>query len=654
MLLAVTSWLANTLSRLRPHIKDGWRFSILAALPVAICAYLVALWLEHPSGQYNIFDHISYIAVSLIFAALYLLLLTRRGSTTTAVMAVIVVVYLQFIGKLVFLLYFNAHPDLTQAEFTETFFWIPCLFVLSAFIPGLNRGRVVVVLFFTLFAAICIGYIIPNWLAGRNFGVIYALIEMILANVTLLTLTHNFLGFKESLARTRARAETMERLAYEDNLTGLPNRLALDGELKRLIRERSGGTKLAAAFVDIDGFKFINDTRGHAVGDELLKQFAFRLDSVRRESDVVFRISGDEFVVVFTHLSGEADVLKAGERVRLVLVQPFELNGHLTRITASIGIALCPDQGLTVDALLKHADSAMYTVKHSGKNDVALYDAARDELIEDRALLVSELQNAIRNDQLELYYQPIVDSATNRTVKAEALLRWTSPSRGSIPPSTFIALAEEHGLITQLGTYALETACAQVRQWTQQGLDDIVVSVNVSAYQLKDPNFAPSVKSLLLRTRTDPAKLELELTESAVIRALDQVTAALQALRQLGVAVALDDFGTGYSSLAYLEMLDFDTIKIDRSFASKLTCSRKNPQYSVAIIRAVLEIANTLDVNVIAEGIETREQLEIFRSLGCRILQGYYFGKPMPAAQMTALLRPSVPENHGDHNRVVN
>ena len=650
----MTSWLANILSRLQLHIKDGWRFSILAALPVAICAYLVALWLEHPSGQYSIFDHISYVAISSIFAGLHFLLLTRRWSTTTTVMAVIVVVYLQFIGKLVFLLYFNPHPELTQAEFTETFFWIPCLFVLSAFIPGLNRGRVVVVLFFTLFAVICTAYVIPNWLAGRNFGIIYALIEMILANTTLLTLAHNFLGFRESFARTSARAETMERLAYEDNLTGLPNRLALDEELKHLICERSGGTKLAAAFVDIDGFKFVNDTRGHAVGDELLKQFALRLKSVRREHDIVFRISGDEFVVVFTNLSGEADILSAGERIRSVLAQPFEINGQLSRITASIGIALCPDQGSTVDGLLKHADSAMYTVKHSGKNDVALYKAARDELIEDRALLVSELQNAIRNNQLELYYQPIVDSATNRTIKAEALLRWRSPSHGNVPPSIFIALAEEHGLITQLGTYALETACAQVKQWTQQGLDDIVVSVNVSAYQLKDPNFAPLVQSLLLRTRTDPAKLELELTESAVIHALDQVTVTLQALRRLGVAVAVDDFGTGYSSLSYLEMLDFDTIKIDRSFASKLTCTRKSPQYSVAIIRAVLEIANTLDVKVIAEGIETREQLEIFRSLGCRILQGYYFGKPMPAAQLTALLRPALTENPGEPNRVIN
>lgn len=640
---------------LRGLIKDGWRFSILSAIPVAIGAYLVGLWLERPSGQYNVFDHASYLIIAAIFVGLEVLLLTRRISTTATVMAVIVVVYCQFVGKLVYLLYFNTQPELTQAEFTETFFWIPALFVLSAFIPGLKRGRVVVVLYFTLFSAISVGYIVPNWLSGQNFGIIYALIEMILANVTLLTLTHNFLGFTKSLAKTSARAKTMERLAYQDSLTDLPNRLALEQDLARLIKERSENTRIAVAFIDIDGFKLINDTRGHAIGDKLLSSFAARLGRAKREDDFIFRISGDEFVVLFSNLSGDVNALAVGERVRTALVEPFEVDGHLLNISASVGVALCPDDGTTAATLLKHADAAMYTVKHSGKDGVALYDPSRDAFVEDRALLVGELQQAILDEDFELYYQPIVDLETSRTVKVEALLRWHNSTRGNISPVKFIALAEEHGLISHLGTYVLKTACCQIKSWARQGVDSVVVSVNVSAHQLQDPDFVPLVKSLLLTSGIAPDRLELELTESTVIHALEQVTVTLQALRRLGVSVALDDFGTGYSSLSYLETLDFDTIKIDRSFATKLSHTRKNPQYSVAIIRAVLEIANVLDVKVVAEGIETKEQLEIFRSLGCQLLQGYYFGRPMPAEEITALLQtPPATEFKGVLNRSVN
>lgn len=639
---------------LKEVMSDGWRVSILGALPVAICAYLVALWLEKPSDQYNIFDQVSYLAIAVIFALYFALLLTRLWSTTTTVMAVIVLVYCQFIGKLVFLLYFNPHPLATQAEFTETFFWLPALFVLSAFVPGLAKGRLVVVLFFALFSAISVAYIVPNWQAGKNFGIIYALIEMILANVTLLTLTHNFLGFKESFAKTSARAEMMERLAYRDNLTNLPNRLALEQDLEVFIRQAPADRKIGVAFIDIDRFKFVNDSYGHAAGDHLLISVGERLKRASRKGDYVFRISGDEFVMIFGDLREASETPNVGERIRLALALPFQIQGHVMTVSASIGVALFPDNGVTATELLKHADAAMYTVKHSGKDGVALYDPERDEFIEERAQLVAELRQAIQNEELELFYQPIVDAQARRPVKVEALMRWSSPTRGSVPPAKFIPLAEENGLITLLGSYALRTACFQVKAWLDQGIGDIVVSVNVSAYQLQDPNFVLQVKQLLLITGINPAMIELELTESAIIQALEPVTTTLKALRTLGVSIALDDFGTGYSSLSYLEMLDFDTIKIDRSFAMKLTQSRKNPQFSVAIIRAVLEIADTLEAQVVAEGIETQEQLEIFRALGCQLLQGYYFGQPMSASKMTAMLQPLSRAKPGDYDRVMN
>lgn len=650
----MSSFFAPVAARLRGLRQDPWRLSILGALPVAVCAYLVALGLERPSGQYNVFDHVSYLVIAAIFGGLEVLLLTRRWSTTRTVMTVIVVVYCQFIAKLVYLLYVSPRPHLIQAEFTETFFWIPALFVLSAFVPGMKRGRVVVGLFFTLFAAISVGYVVPHALAGENLGVVYALVEMLLANLTLLTLTHNFIGFRERLARTSTRAETMERLAYRDSLTALPNRLALEQNLTRQIADRSGDARLAVAFIDIDDFKRVNDTWGHAAGDQLLNRFAARLDRAKREGDFVYRMSGDEFVVLFTRLSPEVGALGVGERVRAVLADPFELGGHRLNVSASVGVALYPDDGLEATALLKHADTAMYTVKRSGKDGVSHYDARSAEIAEDRARLVGELRGALHNEELTLHYQPIVDVTTRRPVKVEALMRWPSPTRGDVPPAVFIALAEEHGLITQLGVYALRTACHQVSRWVREGID-VVVSVNVSALQLQDPGFVPLVKNLLSASGTEPDRLELELTESSVIGALEQVTLNLQALRRLGVAVALDDFGTGYSSLSYLETLDFDTIKLDRSFAAKLARTRDNPQYSVAVVRAVLEIASVLGVKVVGEGIETREQLEFFRALGCELLQGFYFGKPMPAAEITALLRafPSG-EARSELSRLVN
>lgn len=637
----VTSVLSTLTARWHGLHEDPWRLNVLGALLVATCAYLFGLWLEGPSGQANPFDWVTYPTLIAVFLTFMVLLVTYRVSTATTVMTVIVVVYAQFVGKLIYLLHFSSRPDLIQAEFTETFFWLPVLFVLSPFIPGMKRGRAVAVLFFASFSAVSVGYIVPNWLAGRNFGVSYALIEMTLANVTLLVLTYSFIGFRESLVRTSERAETMERLAHQDSLTNLPNRLALEHTLARQIERCQEGTKVAVAFIDIDDFKMVNDTQGHAVGDKLLSTFAARLDRLKRDGDAAFRISGDEFVMLFSELPREVDALSIGERVRATLTEPFEVGGRLLNISASVGVALCPDDGLDPAKLLRHADTAMYTVKHRGKDGVAAYRAGSDELIEDRARLLGELRQAIRDGRLELHYQPIIDLWTNRPVKVEALLRWSSPTRGNVPPATFIALAEAHGLIAPLGLYALKSACRQLNTWAREGAEEVVVSVNVSAQQLQDPEFVPLVEALLVTTGVNPARLELELTESSVIHALDQVTQNLRALRRLGVAVALDDFGTGYSSLSYLETLDFDTIKIDHSFAQKLSQTRTNPQYSVAIIRAVLEIAEVLEVTVVAEGIETREQLDLFRGLGCRLVQGYYFSKPVPASEMTALLKTS-------------
>lgn len=483
----------------------------------------------------------------------------------------------QFAGKLLYLLYFNPRPENTLAEFTETFFWLPAVFMLASFIPGLKRGRFMSTLFFVIFAVISVLYVVSNWLAGTNFGTSYALIQLSLANLTLLALTDSFLSFKENLTRTSERAETMERLAYSDSLTALPNRLALEQDLTRLIAERPPETKIAVAFVDIDGFKLVNDSRGHAVGDALLSDFAARFGSIKREGDSVYRISGDEFVVLFSKLPANLNISGIGRRISDVFEAPFDLSKQPLDVSASIGIALCPNDGETAATLLKHADAAMYTVKHSGKNGVAFYEAGRDQFFEDRVVLVSELQAALRDETLELHYQPIVNVTNSLLVKVEALVRWQSSTAADVSPRRFIALAEEHGLIQRLGGFVLNTACGQIKRWERQGIDNVVVCVNVSAHQLQDSGFVPMVSNILEAALVAPHKLELELTESAVIHAYDQVTDNLRKLRRLGVSIALDDFGTGYSSLSYLETLDFDTIKIDCSFATKLTHNAKTP-----------------------------------------------------------------------------
>ena len=628
-------------SDLRTQLRENaWYYSILVSLPVAVCAYLFALLMEEPSGQASAFDFYSYAGIAAVFLVLEVLLLTKKLSLATTVQIIVAVVCCQFLGKLVYLLHFNPQPDKFHAELTETFFWMPAVYILGAFVPGLKRGRAMTLTFFGLVSAVGAGYVVPNLWRGENLGVVYALVELALANTTLLVLVGVFMNIKERFTRENSRAEMLEQLAYSDSLTELPNRLALETTLQDIVCARSFYETVGVFFIDIDGFKAVNDSYGHETGDSLLKAIAERLRTLGRPEDFICRISGDEFIMVFPSLPTPCEAGNVGKRIRSALEQPFNVLDRFLSVSASIGFAVSPGDGDDPATLLRYADAAMYEVKKSGKNGVRRYEPTSEPTTRDRAVLVQELKQAVLGDLpgLTLAYQPIFNDATGRVDKVEALLRWESTVRGSVSPGEFIPLAEEVGLIHKLGSWVLYTACRQAKTWHDQGVRNVRVCVNVSAHQFVQPEFVAVVEDALRASGLPPCGLELELTESVVIHAFERVRECIGALRGKGVAVALDDFGTGYSSLSCLEELEFDTIKLDRSFAQKLARTRGEVHYPVAIVRAVVEIAAVLGVQVVAEGVETSEQRNLFRSLGCTLLQGYCLARPMPAEQVTTLL----------------
>ncbi len=627
--------------------EDGWYYSILVALPAAVCAYAFGLLMEIPSGQASLFDLYTYSFIGMVFICLEVLLVTRKLTLHLTVYIVIALICCQFLGKLIFLLYFNPNPAKFHAELTETFFWMPAIYILASFVPGVKRGRALTLGFFILMSMIGASYVVTNALRAENvgtetLGIIYALVELALANTTLLVLIQAFISFKERFTRETARAELLERLAYSDSLTGLSNRLHLEKTLERVIVERSANESVGVIFIDLDGFKFVNDSYGHEVGDLFLKTIATRLQTIARQTDFVFRVSGDEFVMVLPRLRAPSELTGIGERVRQSLEQPLQVGDWLISASASIGIAQGPLDGDSPADLLRHADAAMYEVKKNGKNGVRSYQHDEASSVRRRLTLMQELKTTLANSEagLTLHYQPIYEATQTTISKVEALVRWHSKSYGPVSPGEFIPMAEEAGLIHKLGEWVLHTACHQAKSWNMLGLTHLKVCVNVSAHQFTQPDFVSVVAGALRNSGLPATCLELELTESVVIRAFERVRDGMTQLRRLGVSVALDDFGTGYSSLSYLEELDFDTIKLDRSFANKLSHTNDEPHYAVAIVRAVVEIAAVLNVNVVAEGIETAAQLATLRGLGCAYMQGYYLARPMPALQLDELLRP--------------
>jgi diguanylate cyclase (GGDEF)-like protein len=380
----------------------------------------------------------------------------------------------------------------------------------------------------------------------------------------------------------------------------------------------------ALLLLDLDRFKDINDTLGHPAGDLLLQEVGVRLSACVREIDTVARIGGDEFSIVLTGIKDATDAQLLSQRLLEIFRNPFDLAGHEVLVTISIGIALIPTDGSIPEKLLQHADIALYRAKEEGRNASRFFEPEMDARLQQRKAFERELRRALSRDELELYYQPKVCLMNDQVAGVEALVRWNHPDRGLVPPSEFIGIAEETGLILQLGEWVLRTACRQAATWS-----DLEVSVNISPAQFRQPDLVQIVRNALHDSGLAPHRLELEVTESVLIQQPAAAAKLLDDLKALGVHVAMDDFGTGYSSLSYLQRFHFDKIKVDRSF---IWAIGREPT-AKAIVRAVISLANSLGMLTCAEGVETNEQLTALRCEGCSEVQGYLFGKPMPAAE---------------------
>ncbi len=448
------------------------------------------------------------------------------------------------------------------------------------------------------------------------------------------------IGTHTDISARKQAEEQINSLAYYDPLTNLPNRRLLMDRLRTAQSNSSRSYNYGALlFLDMDKFKTVNDTLGHDYGDLLLIEVAGRIKSCVREADIVARLGGDEFVVLFEEVDEDAEntsqkVALVAEKIRAALTLPYYLKGIEQYSSPSIGVCLFLGKGESVDALLKHADMAMYQVKDSGRNAVRFFDPAMQLAVETRAALELDLRRALPENQLHLYYQVQVDNE-NRALGAEVLLRWNHPDHGLISPMRFIPIAEESTLILEIGAWVLDAACRQLGQWGKnEQTQNLTLAVNVSAQQFKQFDFVESVAKVLRTHGVKASRLKLELTESVVLNNVTDVVATMHALKALGVGLSMDDFGTGYSSLAYLKQLPLDQLKIDQSFIRDMN----SDQNDAVMVKTIIDLAQNFRLNVIAEGVETEAQLTLLKKLGCAEYQGYYFSKPVPLDQFENLL----------------
>ena len=448
------------------------------------------------------------------------------------------------------------------------------------------------------------------------------------------TITHYVATGKDISERIQIQ-ERLQHMAHHDALTDLPNRnLFLDRLQQALNRARWHNRLVAVMFMDLDRFKNINDTLGHNVGDQLLLELSRRLGGTVRDGDTIARFGGDEFAILLDDIDSDSHISSLAQKLLDTLSMPFKINKQELFVTASIGVSIFPNDGDDSDTLLRNADVAMYRAKDMGKNNYQFYSDDLSARIFERLTLENHLRHALERNEFVLYYQPQVDARTNKISGVEALLRWQHPEIGLVTPNNIIPLLEETGLIEKVGHWVLETACRQSRAWHDTGWPFIHMSVNISSRQFNNTNFISSVHDIINQAEINPEFLELELTESMLMRNASSTVNALHSLSGRGVRFAIDDFGTGYSSLTYLRRFPIDTIKIDRSFIHDVT---DNPD-DAAIASAIIVMAQSLSLNVIAEGVENQKQLDFLTSRNCHYLQGNFFSRPLPAEELTRLL----------------
>ncbi len=443
------------------------------------------------------------------------------------------------------------------------------------------------------------------------------------------------IGLIRDITERKTAEQQIEYQAYHDALTGLANRRLFQEHLSlALALAQRRHSFVAVLFLDLDHFKIVNDSLGHTIGDELLKHVARRLRHAVREGDTVARVGGDEFTIVLQELARPDDAASVAKKVIRSVTDPIEINGHKLYVTTSIGVTVYPRDGEDAETLLKNADAAMYRAKAEGRNTYQMATSELSRTTQERMLLESGLHQAMDTGEFAVYYQPQIDLETMQLVGMEALLRWNHPERGVIGPTEFIGLAEERGLILPIGEWVLRAACREAKRFHDRGLTSLRVSVNISARQFRDPALVWTVESALSEAGLDPRCLELEITESVAMEDVEQTMSTLAELRKSGISIAIDDFGTGHSALSYLKRFPIDALKIDKSFLSDLPGGYADS----AIVASVIQLANGLGIRVVAEGVETIEQIEFLREHACREVQGYYFSCAVPPAEIAKLL----------------
>ena len=442
------------------------------------------------------------------------------------------------------------------------------------------------------------------------------------------------------ITETKQAQETILHQALHDPLTGLPNRTEFVIRLEQVIESAKRHKRMfALMFLDMDRFKNINDTLGHAVGDTLLKVVATRFKSCLRAEDTVARFGGDEFLILLNEISSSQDAAIAAEKFLKAVSIPVKIGEHTFHPSVSIGIAVYPHDGLDTESLKKRADIALYRAKASGRNCYSLYDRLTDTYALEKFSMENELRQAITLNQIVLYYQPIVSLKTGKVLSVEALARWQHPGKGLLLPGDFIPLAEETGLILNLSQYILKTACRQYQAWKLLGLSKFRVAVNLSAQSFAENNFIPELAAAFAEYEMEPDCLEIEITESAAMGNLELAAFNLKQLKKMGIHITIDDFGTGYSSLAYLKRFPVHNLKIDRTFVRNCITN----QQDAGIVRTIISMAHNLNLKVVAEGIETDQQLNFLKSMGCNLAQGFYISHPLPAQQLVAWLEEKIP-----------
>lgn len=428
--------------------------------------------------------------------------------------------------------------------------------------------------------------------------------------------------------------ESIRKLAYTDHLTELPNRIAFIEMLDNIMLTLRSDEIISIMDIDLDNFKNINDTLGHSYGDELLIDVTHRIKQVLDDNDYLARIGGDEFVILTQNLKDTVDYEDKIKKVRNVFTFPFELSSKEYFVTVSIGVAFAPEDGKTAQTLIKNVNSAMYVAKANGKNTYAYFEQTFNQMLTDKIELQSELRKAIEKGEFVLYYQAQMDLMDKKIQGFEALIRWQHPSKGLLYPNDFIYLAEESGLIVPIGQWVLKTACLQLKEWTEMGYDDISIAINMSARQFKDKDFVQMVYSTIEETGIDPNRIELEITESVALEDLDYTVSTIKELKNIGVRFSLDDFGTGYSSMSYLKRLPVSNLKIDKSFLDTVMDDTSDQK----IIQAIITLARSLDLHVIAEGVEREDQEKFLQDSNCNMAQGFLYSKPLPKEKAVEFL----------------